>query len=116
MTWYWFLRGRLTEARRALEAAFAIEGDAPGPARAFAMAWQAGITLLAGGGGDPAEDARTALKLYHDIDDPGGRAAAEWFLGFATSDFGHLAPSEDLVSRALAAFRASATDGESLRR
>jgi predicted ATPase/DNA-binding SARP family transcriptional activator len=106
MTWYWFLRGRLTEARRALEGALAIEGDAPRDARAFAIAWQTGITLLAGGGGDPAEPARTALKLYHDIDDPGGRAAAEWFLGFATSDFGDLPPSEDLVNRALAAFRA----------
>ncbi len=121
MTWYWFLRGRLTEARRALEAALAVEADAPGieedataleadataAARAFAIAWQAGTTLLAGGGGgDLAEHARTALKPYEGIDDPGGRAAAEWFLGFATSDFGDLAPSEDLVSRALAAFRA----------
>src|SRR6266516_396041 len=91
MTWYWFLRGRLTEARRALEAALAVEADAPGieedataleadataAARAFAIAWQAGITLLAGGGGgDLAAHARTALKPYEGIDDPGGRAAS----------------------------------------
>jgi tetratricopeptide (TPR) repeat protein len=105
MTWYWFLRGRLTEARRAVAAAPALEGDATGAARAFAGAWQAGLTLLAGGG-DPAPYATAALKLYHGIDDPAGQAEAEWFLGFATSDFGDLPASEDLVSRALAAFGA----------
>jgi tetratricopeptide (TPR) repeat protein len=54
MTWYWFLRGRLTEARRALASALAADGDAPEPARAFAAAWLAGIRLLAGGDGDAA--------------------------------------------------------------
>ena len=104
MTWYWFLRGRLTEARRALSSALAAGGD--GPARAFATAWQAGLTLLAGGGGDPAGRAATALEPYHGLDDPADQAEAEWFLGFATSDFGELPPSEDLVGRALTAFRA----------
>jgi predicted ATPase/DNA-binding SARP family transcriptional activator len=113
MTWYWFLRGRLTEARRALESALAAAPDSAGlaacggghgPAWAFATAWQAGITLLAGA---PAENAAAALKPYGGLDDPAGRAEAEWFLGFATSDFGDLSPSEDLISRALTAFRAA---------
>jgi predicted ATPase/DNA-binding SARP family transcriptional activator len=109
MTWYWFLRGRLTEARRALSSALALPGpgaarDGSGAARAFATAWLAGITLLAGGS---ADDARAALLVYGDVDDPGGRAEAEWFLGFGLSDFGDLAPSEELTGRALTAFDAS---------
>jgi tetratricopeptide (TPR) repeat protein len=39
------------------------------------------------------------------VADPGARARAEWFLGFALSDFGGLAASERLVDRALSAFR-----------
>jgi predicted ATPase/DNA-binding SARP family transcriptional activator len=101
MTWYWFLRGRLTEARRALESALAAGGS--GPARAFATAWLAGIRLLAGGDGDAA----AARKAYHDVDDPTGQAEADWFLGFTTSDFGDLSLSEDLTGRALTAFQAA---------
>jgi predicted ATPase/DNA-binding SARP family transcriptional activator len=109
MTWYWFLRGRLTEARRALSSALALPGpgaalDGSGPGRAFATAWLGGITLLAGGSVD---DARAALSLYGDADDPAGQAEAEWFLGFGTSDFGDLSISEELTGRALAAFEAS---------
>ena len=109
-TWYWFLRGRLTEARRALESALAADGPGlaacgggSGPARAFATAWLAGISLLAGGDGDAA----AARKAYHDVDDPAGQAEADWFLGFTTSDFGDLSLSEDLTGRALTAFQAA---------
>ncbi len=113
MTWYWFLRGRLTEARRALSSALALDGSGaglddpgsgpadPGAGRAFARAWLAGITLLAGGS---ADDGGAGLSADGDVDDPAGRAEAEWFLGFCTSDFGDLGPSEELTGRALAAF------------
>jgi predicted ATPase/DNA-binding SARP family transcriptional activator len=110
MTWYWFLRGRFTEARRALSSALVLAGSGPaldssGAApRAFATAWLGGITLLAGGSVD---DALTALAPYGDGDDLAGRAEAEWFLGFGTSDFGDLSMSEELTGRALAAFEAS---------
>jgi tetratricopeptide (TPR) repeat protein len=79
--------------------------DGSGPGRAFVTVWLAGITLLAGGS---AADARAALAAYGDVDDPAGRAEAEWFLGFGLSDFGDLAPSEELTGRALAAFEAGA--------
>ena len=102
MTWYWFLRGRLTEARRALSSALALDGAGPG--RAFATAWLGGITLKPG---VRADDALTALAPYGDVDDPAGRAEAQWFLGFGTSDFGDLSVSEELTGQALAAFGAS---------
>ncbi len=106
MTWYWFLRGRFTEARRALSSALGLLGpevalDGLESARAVATAWLGGITLLTGGSVD---DARAALSFD---DDPAGRAEAEWFLGFVTSDFGDLSLSEELTGRALAAFEAS---------
>jgi predicted ATPase len=107
MTWYWFLRGRLAEARGALAAALAVPGGPAGP-RAVALAWQAGLTLLTGAADDPDEAARAGIAACADIRDPGTRAEAEWFLGFALSDFGDLRPSEDLVRRALLAFRARA--------
>jgi len=101
MTWYWFLRGRLSEARRALASALALGDGARGPARAFATAWQAGLTLLVGGDAD----ASAALEAYRGLEDQDGRAEAEWFLGFATSDFGDPSLSEELTGRALAAFQ-----------
>src|SRR5262249_58729397 len=46
LAWYWFLRGRLTEARRALDEALGIHlGSAT--ARAPATAWQSGFAALA---------------------------------------------------------------------
>lgn len=53
MAWYWFQRGRLREAARSLRAVLALDGEAPAGATAKAMAWQAGIAFLAGGGADP---------------------------------------------------------------
>jgi predicted ATPase len=112
LAWYWFLRGRLSEARRSLEAALAVEGDAPVAVRAAAMAWLAGVRLLSGHGTAGAaagagETGDKALRLYDDISDQCGQATATWFLGFATSDFGDPSVSEALVDRALASFRAA---------
>jgi predicted ATPase/DNA-binding SARP family transcriptional activator len=107
MAWYWFMRGRLAEATRSLDAALKVAdaGVSEAAARARAMAWQVGLDLLAGDLRDPVARSRAVLRLYDDVDDPEGRARAEWFLGFALSDFGDLAVSEELVEHALAAFR-----------
>jgi predicted ATPase len=104
--WYWFLRGRLMEARRAFELALAIDGDSPASTRARVLAWRAGFSLLIGDPVGAAGQHQAALALCDDIDEPGKRARAQWFLGFATSDWGDLSTSEDLVDRALTAFRA----------
>ncbi len=92
LTWYWFLRGRFGEARRWITAALALDGGEP-TARATAATWLDGVELLAGDTG------RTVAPP-----DPGVPARAVWFLGFALSDLGDVAVSEQLVGRALAAF------------
>jgi predicted ATPase/DNA-binding SARP family transcriptional activator len=100
LAWYWFLRGRLTEARRALDEALAL-GHESAAARATATAWRAGFTVLAG---ERREHA--APPPVGGIDDPTMRATLEWFHAFVASDFGDPSVGEALVGRALASFRA----------
>jgi hypothetical protein len=105
LAWYWFLRGRLTEACRSLGAALAAPGKAPAAVRAKAEAWYAGLTVLRGDTDGWAERHQAALKRYEQAGDPAGRARAEWFLSFALIDRGDLAAAERLVHSSLATFR-----------
>ncbi|MFJ6197310.1 BTAD domain-containing putative transcriptional regulator [Micromonospora sp. NPDC092111] len=86
LTWYWFLRGRLTEARRAL----ALDGDAA--ARARAAGWRAGFALLQGDPVPPAE-IEAALAGYAD-----GRVT--WFVAAALVDRSELTWAAELLARA----------------
>jgi predicted ATPase/DNA-binding SARP family transcriptional activator len=106
LAWYWFVRGRLSEARRSLEAALAAADAAPAAVGAKAQAWHTGIELLQGDVADRAGRRDAALRLYDGLHDPLGRARAEWFLAFAVIDGGDLAAAEALLNRALATFRA----------
>ncbi|MER6945263.1 BTAD domain-containing putative transcriptional regulator [Nonomuraea sp. NPDC000554] len=103
LAWFWFLRGRLTEARRSLDAALALTGS-PGDAavRARAAAWQEGIAVLQG---DRTE--RAALRSFEGAGDPVGEAMAAWFLAYGQLDAGELASADELLQRALAAFEAA---------
>ncbi len=98
---YWFLRGRLTEARRALEQVLALRrGSAT--ARATATAWLSGFTALAG---DRREHSVPPPRADHDE----VRATLEWFhafVAFVASDFGDPSVGEAMVGGALASFRA----------
>ena len=99
LAWYWFLRGRLTEARRALEQALALRhGSAT--ARATATAWLSGFTALAG---DRRQHSAPPLP---GIDDDAVRATLEWFHAFVASDFGDPSVGEAMVGEALTSFRA----------
>jgi ATP/maltotriose-dependent transcriptional regulator MalT len=99
LAWYWFLRGRLTEARRALEQALALRrGSAT--ARATATAWLSGFTALAG---DRREHSAPPLP---GVDDDAVRATLEWFGAFVASDFGDPSVGGAMVDGALASFRA----------
>ncbi|AXB44723.1 BTAD domain-containing putative transcriptional regulator [Amycolatopsis albispora] len=84
LAWYWFLRGRLTEARRAT----------------VDPAWQAGFRLLTG---EPV-DGGTLPGLRDNLAEPRERAMAGWFLGYAATRFGELTDGEALIRTALAEF------------
>ena len=97
LAWYWFLRGRLTEARRALEQALALrQGSAA--ARATATGWLSGFAALAGD------------RREHFAPPAGGvdavRATLEWFHAFIAADFGDPSVGEAMVGEALASFQA----------
>ncbi|MDT0306640.1 BTAD domain-containing putative transcriptional regulator [Streptomyces sp. DSM 44917] len=106
LAWYWFLRGRLGEARCSFEAALAL----PGPVdarRAAATAWHAGLTATAAGAaGAGREEEVLALYGPGGVDDPPGLARARWFLSLTRWAFGDHRAHEAWVDRALAAFRA----------
>ncbi|MEU8119439.1 BTAD domain-containing putative transcriptional regulator [Spirillospora sp. NPDC049024] len=98
LAWYWYLRGRIGEGRRAFAMALGIGAEAPTAARARAEAWQTGLDLL----GERTADVRTPPAA---IADPGERARAEWFLSDVLLGAGDLDLSRDLVERALPVFR-----------
>ncbi|MEU7000423.1 BTAD domain-containing putative transcriptional regulator [Nonomuraea sp. NPDC046570] len=95
LAWYWFLRSRLTEARRSLEAA--LSGT---PDDALARAWLTGIARLQG---DPAP----GEVRPDDIPDPGRRARAQWFLAYTGTDSGGLEASRKLLDQAMPTFQAT---------
>ncbi len=81
LAWYWFLRGRIQEARRNLT----------GPLRT-------GFTVLAGGPPEPVDPAT--------IDDP----RAGWFLGYVLSTVGDMATAAHFTDRAHAEATARGDD------
>jgi predicted ATPase/DNA-binding SARP family transcriptional activator len=105
LAWHWYLRGRFGEARRSLDLALSVKGEAPAAIRAEAVTWQAGLTMMSGEGTEPTALIDAALRSYDGVDDPGGRARAEWFLSFVHWAYGDLGANEERVNRTLATFR-----------
>lgn len=105
LAWYWFLRGRHQEAHSGLMLALqtARPGEAVDAARAEASAWLAGVAFA--GQQDPAAQRSAVLSLYDELDDPGGRAHAQWLFAFTMLGSGDTAAGAQLVSDALAGFR-----------
>lgn len=110
--WYWFLRGRLGEARRMLNLVSTLHGSAPAATRAVSAVWQAGISLLIRDATDPDTVVPGGvLDTVNDaVADPAVRAWADWFLGFAQSGFDAPATTGDRIDRLLAAYRAADDD------
>jgi predicted ATPase/DNA-binding SARP family transcriptional activator len=120
MAWYWFLRGRLTEAKRYLTLALAQPRNPPGrgegaavgstagrlPDRSGTVAWQTGMSLLSGAPDGPARHSRAVLDVYEGIRDPHERTRAGWLLGFAVTRFGDFAVGVELLNRVLTESRA----------
>ncbi|MFD5696560.1 BTAD domain-containing putative transcriptional regulator [Streptomyces lasiicapitis] len=103
LTWYWFLRGRLTEARRSLQAALATKAETAPATRLTARAWLAGIELRMSSTGAtpvPAGEDPTA-----GLDDPVLRARLQWFVGTGLVGHGHHHAGRRLVEVSLAGAR-----------
>ncbi|WP_310708702.1 BTAD domain-containing putative transcriptional regulator [Nonomuraea sp. 3-1Str] len=123
MAWYWVLRGRLGEGRRALETALSVPASAstpsgpapsgpapsaPGPSApgppdsggARARLWLDGLEALAG------RPRPVDAGLFEAVTDPAERAMARWFAGFALFGFDDLSVSMGLIESALAGFEA----------
>ncbi|MFH5211189.1 BTAD domain-containing putative transcriptional regulator [Antrihabitans sp. NCIMB 15449] len=100
--WYWFLRGRLAEGRRAFAAALAIGTD--DALRGQVLAWDAGFGFVSGVGADRDTLRDSALQL---IADPIAKARAQWFLAYTALDLGDVEAVEVLLDQALTTFAAT---------
>jgi predicted ATPase/DNA-binding SARP family transcriptional activator len=105
LVWYRVLRGRLTEARRALAAALDVPGAAPAALRAGAECWAAGLAMRQGEAGPEAAGA--LLRRYAEVAEPVELARAEWFLAASMIDFGDVAATGALLHSAVETFRAA---------
>lgn len=105
LSWYWFLRGRLGEARRNLTAALRLTGG-PEASRARAAAWLVGFEALQGDLAGWAGRRDAALRLLEEAGDPAALARARWFLAFTGGEGADLAADEDLLDHAEDGFRA----------
>ncbi|OOC02497.1 BTAD domain-containing putative transcriptional regulator [Amycolatopsis azurea] len=94
-TWFWFLRGRLTEARRSLNLVLATDVTT-GDEYAQALGWCSGIAVLDGTCTEGADE-----DVMRAIVDPLARARTLWFLGYAWSTIGDLCRAEKLTLDAL---------------
>ncbi|MET7283806.1 BTAD domain-containing putative transcriptional regulator [Kribbella sp. NPDC005582] len=88
LAWYWFLRGRLTEAVRFLNAV---------PDSARAGAWRTGFLYLQADSSAAAERERWL---------PTADARGQWWIAFTSSDMGELQAGQVLLERALKTFEA----------
>ncbi|MGW0483849.1 AfsR/SARP family transcriptional regulator [Nonomuraea sp. NPDC003214] len=99
LAWYWFLRGRLGEARRSIAAALAATPPGAGPEQerqaAVASVWLAGITLAIG---------EAAPAIRRDGLDRAGQALADWLPAQVRWAYGDQRAHEEAVERALRAF------------
>ncbi|MFB4320204.1 BTAD domain-containing putative transcriptional regulator [Actinomadura sp. 21ATH] len=107
-SWYWYLRGRYSEAERSLRMALAAPGG-DAARRAEATAWRNGMLMAAGTGEETERLRLEALAAYDALgggQDPLARAHAEWFLVYVHWPYGDLAANEARIGRVLAAFEA----------
>ncbi|MEV4577234.1 BTAD domain-containing putative transcriptional regulator [Nonomuraea jabiensis] len=115
LAWYWFLRGRLREARRSLSAVLGTKA-ASGAEAARASVWLAGIELLIGEPAPLASAASaasvSAVSAVGPVSavrraglDPAGAALADWFLSHVRWAYGDRRAHEVAAERALAAYR-----------
>ncbi|MDH2387387.1 BTAD domain-containing putative transcriptional regulator [Streptomyces sp. HNM0663] len=94
LSWWWLLRGRLTEARRSLSAVLAAASDAP-----ELVLLHSAFALLVG---DHAE--ASAAATADAVPDPVRRARALWLCAYGLFSAGEVTASAELNARALDIF------------
>ncbi|MFD3927033.1 BTAD domain-containing putative transcriptional regulator [Streptomyces sp. NPDC058614] len=99
LSWWWLLRGRLTEARRRLSTVLAATGDAAAPELTLVHAAFALLT------GDLTE--ATATAAADAVPDPVRRARALWLCAYGLFSAGEATASAELNARALDLFDAA---------
>ncbi|GAA2601108.1 BTAD domain-containing putative transcriptional regulator [Dactylosporangium fulvum] len=105
LAWYWFLRGRLGEAHRAMRTALAaVTEPSSVSARATATAWEAGFAFLLGDVSDWPARHEAALREFDDAADDDAYARAAWFLAYAEIDLGDVTATETLLNDTLSRF------------
>jgi predicted ATPase/DNA-binding SARP family transcriptional activator len=97
LAWYWYLRGRLGEARRSIAAALAVPGQDPAD-RAAATVWQVGMTATDAKGSNLSAATDEALALA------GDDARALWFLSSTQWAYGEPVVLMQRIDRAIEAF------------
>ncbi|MGW0902976.1 AfsR/SARP family transcriptional regulator [Streptomyces sp. NPDC002853] len=98
MSWYWFLRGRLREACRALDLALGCPGG-PDTSRQSARARRAAFALL-------TDDGTLGGDTSYDESFEGADTRARWLVDFSRSGFDVGVPPEDPLDGLLVEFRA----------
>ncbi|MGW3409619.1 AfsR/SARP family transcriptional regulator [Streptomyces sp. NPDC000888] len=99
LSWWWLLRGRLTEARRSLSTVLAATPDGSAPELTLVHAAFALLT------GDPTE--ATATAAADAVPDPVRRARALWLCAYGLFSAGEATASAELNARALDLFDAA---------
>jgi predicted ATPase/DNA-binding SARP family transcriptional activator/tetratricopeptide (TPR) repeat protein len=97
MAWFWFLRGRIGEARRSIRQALAVPGGSE-ELRNIARCWDTGLAIAAG-----VTVGDDALDVADRINHPADRATALWFLGYVTTSVG-VPQARGLTTKALSEF------------
>ncbi|MDO3650422.1 BTAD domain-containing putative transcriptional regulator [Nocardia mangyaensis] len=108
VAWYWFLRGRIGEGLRLLEAVLTMPAETASWARA--TGWRSALMLLSCQDSDRSALVDAGLSGFDRVDDAAGRALIEWLLAEALLGGGDQLVSETLAHRSLRGFRAAEDD------
>ncbi|MDA3647218.1 tetratricopeptide repeat protein [Saccharopolyspora indica] len=105
LAWYWFLRGRIADGVRLLDAALSTPGASA--LRARVNGWRSALMLLSGSDSDRTALVEAGLAGFDGVTDPTGRALVEWLLAEALLGGGDQSVGDALAQRALVGFRAA---------
>ena len=99
---YAYLRGHYQEVRQWMDAAVILGADAPPDLRAVALLGSGRLALLQCDYQPAVRRLEAALRLYRELDDPGGIAATLQVLGSVAREQGRYARATELHAESLA--------------